>query len=110
MSLPDSLLIHSVTWVVPTVSTDAYGNEKRAYGSGTTITCRMQQDQGTEPLAEGRDPLVRDWKMFTNQSGIGGYDRIVYGTLTFEVEGPPAPASDGAGFHHAEVALRLVTG
>ena len=36
--IPASMLIHSVTWIVPTTSTDAYGNTTRTYGSGTTIS------------------------------------------------------------------------
>lgn len=110
MGLPESLLIHSVTWIAPTVTTDAYGNEKRTYGSGTAISGRMQQDHATEPLSDGRDPLVGRWTLFTNEDGISGFDRIVYDGVTFEVDGPVTPSSDGAGFHHAEVLLRQVTG
>lgn len=109
-ALPAALLIHSATWIVPTVTTDAYGNQQRTYGSGTTITGRFQQDKASEPLTEGRDPLVRNWTLFTNQDGISGFDRIVFGSLTFEVEGQPSPAYGATGFHHAEVTLRLVEG
>ena len=109
-AIPTSLLIHSVTWIVPTTSTDAHGNTVRTYGSGTTISGRVQQDQAAEPLSVGRDPLERHWTLFTNQDGISGFDRIVFGSLTFEVDGPPAPRFGGSGFHHAEVALKLVDG
>lgn len=109
-ALPAHLLIHSVTWIVPSTSTDAYGNTIRTYGSGTAITGRMQQNAGTEPLSEGRDPLEYRWTLFTNQDGISGYDRIVFGSLTFEVDGPPDPQYGAGAFHHAEVALRLVRG
>lgn len=109
-ALPTSLLIHTVTWIVPSTSTDAYGNVTRTYGSGTSIAGRMQQDKADEPLVEGRDSLVRDWTLFTNQDGISGYDRIVFGTLTFEVFGPPRPTYGGSGFHHAEVSLKRIDG
>lgn len=109
-AIPSALLIHTVTWIVPTTSTDAHGNTVRTYGSGTSITGRMQQDRGTEPLSDGRDPLERRWTLFTNQTGISGYDRIVFDGMTFEVEGPPAPAYGASAFHHAEVGLRLVDG
>jgi len=109
-ALPASTLIHSVAWIVPTVSTDSYGNQTRTYGAGATIAGRMQQDRTTEPLAEGRDPVVRNWTLFTNQDGISAYDRIVFGSLTFEVDGAPAPAYGATAFHHAEIALRLVDG
>lgn len=110
MGLPASLLIHSATWIVPTTSTDGHGNTVRTYGSGTSITGRFQQNAAAEPRTDGRDPLVRQWTLFTNQDGISGLDRIVFGSLTFEVDGPPAPTYDGSDFHHAEVALKLVDG
>lgn len=109
-AIPTSLLIHTVTWIVPSTSTDTYGNTVRTYASGTSIAGRMEQNTAAEPLSDGRDPLERGWTLFTNQDGIAGYDRIVFGTLTFEVEGPPAPTYGASGLHHAEVALRLVTG
>jgi len=109
-AIPASLLIHTVTWIVPSTSTDTYGNTVRTYGSGTSITGRMQQDTAAEPLADGRDPLERRWTLFTNQAGISGYDRIVFDGITFEVEGPPAPTYGASDFHHAEVGLRVVDG
>src|SRR5262245_14001729 len=109
-AIPSTLLIHTVTWIVPSTSTDTYGNTTRTYGSGTSISGRMQQDKAAEPLADGRDPLEREWTLFTNQDGISGYDRIVFGSLTFEVDGPPKPTYGASGLHHAEVALRKVDG
>lgn len=109
-AIPTSLLIHTVTWIVPTTATDSYGNTTRTYGSGTSIAGRMQQDKTDEPLPDGRDPLIREWTLFTNQDGISGYDRIVFGALTFEVNGAPRPTYGGTGFHHAEVPLRKVDG
>lgn len=109
-AIPASLLIHTVTWIVPTTSTDTYGNTTRTYGTGTSITGRMEQNTAAEPLSDGRDPLERGWTLFTNQDGIAGYDRIVFGALTFEVEGPPAPTYGATGLHHAEVVLRKVDG
>lgn len=109
-AVPSALLIHSVTWIVPTTSTNSYGDTVRTYGSGTTISGRMEQNKASEPLSDGRAPLIREWTLFTNQDGIAGKDRIVFGSLTFEVDGPPAPTYGASGFHHAEVALRLVEG
>lgn len=113
-AIPSALLIHAVAWIVPTSTTDGHGNTKRDYtvppATSTSISGRMQQDQGNEPLSDGREPLERRWTLFTNQAGIGGYDRIVFDGMTFEVEGPPAPAYGAAGFHHAEVKLRQVAG
>lgn len=110
MGIPASMLIHTATWIVPTTSTDSYGNTVRTYGSGTSITGRFEQNKATEPRIEGRDATERGWTLFTNQDGISAFDRIVFGSLTFEVDGPPAPTYDGTGFHHSEVALRLLAG
>lgn len=110
VAIPASLLIHTVTWIVPSTSVDTYGNTTRTYGSGTSITGRVQQDSGAEPLSDGRDPLEYRWTFFTNQEGIAGHDRIVFGALVFEVEGPAAPAYGAAAFHHSEVSLRLIEG
>lgn len=113
-AVPAALLIHTVAWIVPASTTDGHGNVVRNYtvppAASTSIAGRMQQDQGDEPLSEGREPLERRWTLFTNQSGIGGYDRIVFDGMTFEVDGPPAPAYGGTAFHHAEVKLRQVAG
>lgn len=109
-AIPSALLIHTATWIVPTTTTDAYGNTVRTYGSGTSITGRFEQNKATEPRVEGRDPTERGWTFFTNQDGVAAFDRIVFGTLTFEVDGPPAPVYGAAAFHHAEVALRKVDG
>jgi len=109
-ALPASLLIHTVTWIVPTFPTDAYGNSVPSYGSGTSIAGRMEQNRAAEPREDGRNAAEREWTLFTNQDGISAKDRIVFGSLTFEVEGPVAPAYGGAGFHHGEVHLRLVEG
>lgn len=109
-AIPTALLIHTVTWIVPSTSTDAYGNTKRDYGSGTSIAGRMEQNRAAEPAIEGRDAADREWTLFTNQDGISQFDRIVFGSLTFEVQGPPAPEYGSAAFHHSEVALRRVDG
>lgn len=109
-AIPSMLLIHTVQWIVPSTSTDSYGNTTYTYGSGTSIAGRVQQDTGTEPISDGRDPLEYRWTLFTNQEGIAGRDRIIFGALTFEVEGPPSPQYGASGFHHGEVAMRLVAG
>lgn len=109
--LPASLLIHTVTRQRPSTSTDAYGNTVRTYpGSTASVTGRVEQNKATEPLSEGRNAQVREWTLFTNESDIVTYDRIVFGSLAFDVDAPPAPTYDGTGFHHLEVALRKVDG
>lgn len=111
MGIPASLLIHSFQRIRPTTATDAHNTTTRTYsGSGTAMTGRFQQDKATETFQEGRTPQVRNWTLFTNESDITTFDRILFGTLTFDVDAPPAPKYDGVGFHHLEVALKLVEG
>jgi hypothetical protein len=113
-SIPASMLIHTVARIRPTTSTDAHNNTTYNYtvppATSTNLTGRMEQNKASEPLADGRQSSERNWTLFTNESDVAVSDRIVFGSLTFEVEGPPAPMYDGVGFHHLEVALRIFDG
>lgn len=112
--IPPHLLPHTVQRIRPSTSTDAHGNTVRDYtvppATSADMAAWLQQDNRKEPLADGRDPLEQDWLMITNETDILGYDRIVFGALTFEVEGPPGPAYTPGGFHHTEATLRKVDG
>lgn len=112
--IPPGLLPHTVSRVRPSTSTDTYGNTTYSYtvppATSTDITAWLQQDDRTEPLADGRAPLEQRWLMLTNESDVLGRDRIIFGSITFEVEGPPEPAYTPAGFHHVEATLRVVFG
>jgi hypothetical protein len=118
MGVPGRLLPHTVTIVRPATTTDIYGNTTYDYGAGATRTSMaawMQQNSRTEPLSNGRDPLVQDWLMITNEADVQGYDRIEWtdqagNNLTFEVDGPPAPVYTPAGYHHTETTLKVVAG
>lgn len=113
-ALPAHLLIHTVARIRPSTSTDGHGNAVRDYtvppATSTSMVGRVEQNRAGEPREDGRDAAVRDWTFFTNEADITQYDRIVFGSLTFEVEGPPAPAYGSGAFHHSEVGLRLVSG
>ena len=113
--VPGRLLPHTVTRVRPATSTDIYGNTTYDYGPAANrkdMAAWLQQNNRTEPLSNGRDPLVQDWLMVTNDPDVQGYDRIEWadGPLTFEVDGPPAPVSTPAGYHHTESTLKVVAG
>ena len=111
--IPDAMLPQTVTRIRPSTSTDAYGNTVRDYASPASsldMTSWVQQDQRDEPLADGRDPLVSDWLLITNETDILGYDRITFDSKTFEVKGDPKPTYTPAGYHHTESTLRLVVG
>ena len=113
MGVPASMLPQTVTRVRPSTSTDTYGNTTYDYASPTSSTSMaawLQQDDRAEPLADGRAPLEQRWLMVTNDSDVAGRDRITFGALTFEVDGPPEPAYTPAGFHHLEATLKLVEG
>lgn len=114
MSLPAHLLPHTVARVRPSTSTDAHGNTVRNYtvppATSANISAWVQQDNRKEPLSDGRAALEQLWLLMTNETDILGRDRIIFGSLTFEVEGPPEPVYTPAGFHHTEATLRKVDG
>jgi hypothetical protein len=123
MGLPARLLSQTVTRVRPTKTTDAYGSDQYDYGvtatrttypGGTPNGAWIEQQSRTEPLTDGRDPLVESWLLMLNESDVDGRDRFEWigpnGTLTFEVDGPPRPVHTPAGFHHTEATLRAVAG
>lgn len=108
------MLPQTVQRIRPSTSTDAYGNTVRTYtvppAASKDMAAWLQQDHRKEPLSDGRDPLEQNWTLITNDSDIDGYDRIIFGALTFEVEGPPEPVYTPAGYHHTESTLRKVEG
>jgi len=115
--IPAHLLPHTVTVVRPAASTDSHGNTVLDYGAGATRTqvrAWLQQDHRSEPLADGRDPLVQRWLLVTNHRDIHGRDRIEWSDMpgvTWEVDGPPAPLyTPSQGYHHLEANLRVVEG
>lgn len=113
MSVPAHLLPHSPVLVRPATSTDDYGNDTLDYGSGatrTTISAWLQQDRRSEPLSDGRDPLVQRWLLVTNHEDVRGRDRLEWDGTVWEVEGPPEPAYTPRGRHHTEATLRIVEG
>ncbi len=112
--IPVHLLSQTAQRIRPSLSTDANGNQVRNYtmppAESKDMAAWLQQDNRKEPISEGRDPLEQVWLLITNETDIQGYDRIVFGAQTFEVEGPPASVYTPAGFHHVEATLRAVAG
>lgn len=112
--IPAQLLPHTVQRIRPSTSTDTYGNTTRDYtvppATSADVAAWLQQDVSKEPTSEGRDPLEQQWLLMTNETDVQGYDRIIFGSLVFEVEGPPGPLYRPAGFHHTEATLRAVAG
>lgn len=116
MGLPAHLLAQTVTRIRPATSTDALGSTVYDYdvGTRTALAAWIEQQSRTEPLADGRDPLVESWLLMVNESDVDGRDRFEWeapaGTLTFEIDGPPRPVHTPAGYHHTEATLRAVAG
>jgi hypothetical protein len=112
MGIPAHMLPQTVTRVRPATSTDTYGNTTYDYagGSSASMAAWLQQDNRAEPLADGRAALEQAWLLITNDADVLGRDRIVFGSATFEVQGPPEAVYTPAGFHHLESTLRAVTG
>ena len=112
--IPTALLPQTVQRIRPSTSTDAYGNAARTYAAppadSKDMAAWLQQDRRLRPLSDGRDPLEQNWLLMTNDDDIQGYDRIVFGSITFEVEGPPESVYTPAGYHHTEATLRKVSG
>lgn len=110
--IPDRLLVHDATWLIPGTTTDAYGGSAPDWDAATStaIRCRLEQASRDETTDETRDALVQVWRMWANETGIAGRDRVTALGLTFEVDGPPALVADGTGTHHVEATLRVVAG
>lgn len=112
--IPPHLLPHTVQRIRPNITTDTHGDQKLEYAvppaTSADMAAWMQQDSGKESRDDGREPQERDWLLITNDQDIQGRDRIVFGSLTFDVEGPPAPVYTPGGYHHTESTLRKVDG
>lgn len=115
---PD-LLPHTVLWQTPTMARDPLGNDARTWTTGIEISAWVQQfstaEDGSGSSGQlsgiGSNQMVSwTWLLICNTDGIGAGDRITWRTTVFEVDGMPAPTFTPAGFHHAEIKLKAVTG
>jgi hypothetical protein len=115
LNIPENRLIHSVTRVRPATTTDSHGNTVYDYGVAAarkTMNAWLQQNSGTEPLSDGRAPLIGSWLMLTNDTDVGGRDRIEWNSMVLEVDGTPKLAYTNASTvpHHAKTTLKIVSG
>jgi hypothetical protein len=115
VNIPENRLVHSVLRVRPVTSTNTYGDTVYDYGVAADrklMNAWLSQTSGTEPLSDGRAPLIGAWSMLTNDTDITGRDRIEWGSLVLEVDGPPklAYGPDTTVAHHAKSTLRIVSG
>lgn len=109
--IPERLLNRSLTWIEPTLGTDAYGDDTiPTYGAGTPITGRIDPVSTLEVNDQTRDLASGTRTLFTNTTGLSSKARIVDGTTVYEVDGLPAVLDDATGAHHTEARLRVVGG
>ncbi len=108
-----SMLVHDLTIVRPGTTTDRYGNVTKDWSNPTETAVKgwVAQQEGTEVL-DGRDAQIRRWICYLPAgTDITGSDRVVWGTVTFEVSGPPNRAwHPSMGEHHVEAVLLAVVG
>lgn len=109
MALP-SWSLRDLTLRVASSTTDAYGATVPDTDTDTTIKGRIDQSSRTDSLAMGRVGEVSTWLLLTNVDTLNASDRIVDGSHTYEIDGPPWPAYGGTGIHHYEASLKLMEG
>ena len=111
MSL-QGLLVHDVTILRATTTTDRYENVVVSWSSPTEtgvkgwITQRNRSEDNDQRSAE-----ISDWVLFAPaDTDIVAGDRVQWGGVTYEVDGPPLRAYTPRGEHHVEAGLRVVVG
>lgn len=108
-----SLLVHDITVVRAGAATDRYGAAEKNWDAATETDIKgwVTQISGIEDRTDGREAQVGTWVLYAlDTADILGGDRVVWGSYTFEVDGPPNRAWTPRGEHHVEARLRLVEG
>jgi hypothetical protein len=111
--IPARLLPLTVTKVRPASTTDRYGNTVYDYGAAatrTSVAAWIDQASASEETPNGRDVMVGDWKLITNDTDVDAADRIEWDSVAYELDGPAWPVHTPAGLHHIEARLRRVEG
>jgi len=115
VNIPENRLVHVVVRVRPATSVSTYGDTVYDYGVAAArkdMNAYLTQSSGTEPLSDGRAPLVGAWRMLTNDLDVTGRDRIEWNGKVFEVDGDPKPSYTTWSTvpHHLETTLRIIAG
>lgn len=85
---------------------DAYGAPVLTWSDNLSdIACRLQDGNGVE-LKVGTEIVVADFKLFLGDVDITEQDRVVIGTVTYEIL-LAKELQDGFNGHHKEVFLRV---
>lgn len=108
-----SLLVHEVAILRPALGTNRYGDASKNWVAAveTETNGWVARRSESEDRAQGREAQLSEWVLMLDaDTDIQGGDRVVWGTTTFEVDGPPNHAWTPRGEHHIEASLRLVEG
>lgn len=110
--IPTGMLPHTASCLTPGSTTNTYGDQVGDWGYPTvrTFRCRIEQVAASETIDPGRDALVATYRIYANDLGIGGRDRVVVEGVTYEVVGPPHLVAGRSGTHHLEALLRVWDG
>lgn len=113
--IPARLLTTAASVLKAGAGTDRYGDTTDDWASATSHPITLWLDPptrqgGTESYQPERNTTVTEVTAYTNDLDIDAYDRVVVGSDTYEVLGPPAAFTRPgvAGVHHLELQLRLV--
>lgn len=108
----ESLMTQAVTILRADTDVDVYGNTVTDWTETTsTATLAWIAQRTADDLLGDRDGEVSEWVgFFLPTVTITAQDRVVRGSMTFEVAGPINPAYTPLALHHLEVPLRVVAG
>lgn len=108
----ETLLVHDVDILTAADDEDRYGNTVKDWDNATSAAVKGWVSQRSRlEDHDQREAQVSEWVLFLHPDAtISGLNRVRWGGITFEVEGPPNPTWSPRGLHHYEVPLRVVTG
>lgn len=112
----EALMCQPVTVITPASTTDEYGNSIDDWDNASTVStlawiAQVASEGASEEITRFRQAEISEWNgYFRPTITIGPRDRVVRGSVTFEVDGPVNPAYRYNVVHHVEVPLKVVEG
>lgn len=104
------LMVHDVTVVHAATTNDEYGTPQKNWATATRVETKGWITQvRSDEVTPDRETQTADWVAFLPlETDVDGFDRLEWGSLTYEVDGPPLRAWTPRGEHHVEARLRVV--